>query len=415
MQDNRSFTEKLMDLFGFKSSENQGRVPSSSSSTNSSSSKSDYELVNMAQNMSWRDLFRPSEVFTQIFHPSSIDREEAAKSGGLLDIFDKNSAGRVLDSENNGAYQTQRNEPFSWKGLFQGWFQNNFVAQTDSTQPALSQSNSSGPRANQPNQPAQNQPTQTPVAARSVSAGPVEQQGLESKDQALIQAIENKDEKQVVSLLNEGANPNALTQYGESALQLAVESGSVEIVDALISHQADVNKVAATPEAKSPLLLAAERGDEAMVHRLLEAGADVKQKDEQGKTAMHYATSRAMLGDLIEHGGDLMAEDLNGRSPLHDMVARGEYEVIEEALFYGADPLKADVNGRTALQEAALNGHESIYQSLQDYMTLVQEGAGAHDPNLTRAIQEAGSEVVSTQESPSIAIERAHEAQQANG
>ena len=403
MQDNKGFTDKLMDFFGFKSSENQGSTPSSSSA-NSSSSTSNFEIVDTVKNFTWRDLFRPSDVITQIFHPSSIDREEAKNSGGLLDIFYKNSAGAVSNDLENSESVQARNEPFSWKGLFNDWFQNNLGNQTPSTQPALSQSNSSAPRANQPNQQAQ--------APAPEMAG---QQAVNPKDQALIQAIENKDEKQVTALLNEGANPNAVNQYGESALQLAVANGSYEMVDALIDHQADVNKVAATPEAKSPLLLAAEQGDERMVHRLLEAGADATKKDEQGKTAMHYATSRGMLGDLIEHGGDLMAEDLNGRAPLHDMVARGEYEVIDEALFYGADPSKADANGRTALQEAALNGHEAIYQSLKDHMALVQEGARGNDPNLTRALQERGAEPVSAQESPSIVIDRAQEAQQGNG
>ena len=414
MQDNKGFTDKLMDFFGFKSSENASTTSSTNSNASSSlnrvSSFIDKDLADTAQNMSWRDLFRPTQFLTQLLHPSSIEREEAKQSGGLLDVFYKNSAGAVSNDLENSESVQARNEPFSWKGLFNDWFQNNFGNQTPSTQPALSQSNSSAPRANQPNQQAQTQ-----ASAQAPAPEMAGQQAVNPKDQALIQAIENKDEKQVTALLNEGANPNAVNQYGESALQLAVENGSYEMVDALIEHQADVNKVAATPEAKSPLLLAAEQGDERMVHRLLEAGADAKQKDEQGKTAMHYATSRGMLGDLIEHGGDLMAEDLNGRAPLHDMVARGEYEVIDEALVHGADPLKADANGRTALQEAALNGHEAIYQSLKDRMALEQEGARANDPNLTRALQKRGAEVVSAQENSSIAIDRAQETQHGNG
>lgn len=406
MQKNKSLTDRLLDFFGFKSSENASTTSSTnsnaSSSLNRGSSFIDKDLADTAQNMSWRDLFRPTQFLTQLLHPSSIEREDAKQSGGLLDVFYKNSAGAVLsDAENASATQVQRNEPFSWRGLFNDWIygpkENNRASRTQAP-------------ANQP-MPAQNpalaqgaQPIQAPTQGQNIS-----------KDQELIQAIENKDENQVTALLNEGANPNALNQYGESALQLAVENGSMEMVDALIEHQADVNKVSSTPEARSPLLVAAERGDEAMVHRLLEAGADAKQKDEQGKTAMHYATSRGMLGDLIEHGGDLMAEDLNGRAPLHDMVARGEYEVIDEALFYGADPSKADINGRTALQEAALNGHESIYQSLQDYMTLAQEGSGANDPNLIDALQERGAEVVQAQEGSSVGKARNQMDQRDNG
>ncbi|MBO7244283.1 MAG: ankyrin repeat domain-containing protein, partial [Alphaproteobacteria bacterium] len=330
IRDNKSLTERLMDFFGFKSSENQGDTASSSSSSTSSSSISDFEIVDTVKNLTWRDIFRPGEVFTLVFHPSSVEREESKKSGGLLDVFHKYSAGTVLNDSENAESAQARNEPFSWKGLFNDWLYGPEVA---------GQNNNLGSQATQPTQaPSSAQPTQAPAQGEIAL-----QQSANPKDQALIQAIENKDEKQVTALLNEGANPNAVNQYGESALQLAVENGSIEMVDALIEHQADVNKVSATPEARAPLLVAAERGDEAMVHRLLEAGADATKKDEQGKTAMHYATSRAMMGDLLEHGGDLMAEDLNGRAPLHDMVARGEYEVIDEALFYGADPSKADV------------------------------------------------------------------------
>ncbi len=396
IRDNKSTIERLMDFFGFKSFENQGDTASSSSSSTSSSStsNSDFEIVDTIKNLTWRDIFRPGEVFTQIFHPSSVEREESKKSGGLLDVLQTHSYGLVsLEGENTSLNQGQRTESFSWKGLFNDWLYG---------PEGTGQNNNLGSQATQPTQaPSSVQPTQAPAQGEIAL-----QQPANPKDQALIQAIENKDEKQVTALLNEGANPNAVNQYGESALQLAVENGSIEMVDALIEHQADVNKVSATPEARAPLLVAAERGDEAMVHRLLEAGADATKKDEQGKTAMHYATSRAMMGDLIEHGGDLMAEDLNGRAPLHDMVARGEYEVIDEALFYGADPSKADVNGRTALQEAALNGHEAIYQSLKDHMALFQERGDGTDPNLTRALNESGAEVVQAQEGSSVARAR---------
>ena len=223
-----------------------------------------------------------------------------------------------------------------------------------------------------------------------------QEETLSPKDRELFQAIENGNAEQVQGLLKEGANPNAVNEYGESALQLAVEKGSFEMVEALIQEGADVNKVATALEAQAPLLVAAEKGDEKIVELLLEAGADVDYKDEQGKTALHYTSNPQILNALLEQGADMMVEDLNGRAPLHDMAARGDFETIETALFYGADPLKTDVNGRTALAEAALNGHDQVYEMMVELLPEELQGERATD--VLSVLNEAGTKVQEEQQ-----------------
>lgn len=218
----------------------------------------------------------------------------------------------------------------------------------------------------------------------------VGQPALTQGEKELFMAIESNNADQVQSLLKEGANPNALNEYGQSALQVAAEKGSAEMVEALIDKGANVNAVSSSLEARAPLSVAAEKGNERMVGALLSAGASVEHKDEQGKTALHYASNSAVLNELVEKGADINAEDLNGQTPLHSMAARGQTEVIETAFSLGADVNKADVNGRTALETMALNGNEKILAALNNSSS---NEVNRPAPHLTKRLSEDGQNI----------------------
>jgi ankyrin repeat protein len=60
------------------------------------------------------------------------------------------------------------------------------------------------------------------------------------------------------ALLDAGANPNAVTAFGESVLRWAIGSGNLLLVEFLLDRGADVNQVANA----TPLMEAAHTGDE---------------------------------------------------------------------------------------------------------------------------------------------------------
>ena len=370
MQEKETVWGALKNFFGAKRS-NFVDPKKGESSTDSS----DYEVMQTMKSLSWSDLLRPNAVLGEIFSPSSVAREEARQEKGLLGVLDQN-AELVVETQEHETFvqQGQTVSRATWgsalKSFFLSPFQLSPFSQTRQTLSSpLPEPSFEGARATNPAQLKQTDP-------------------LTNK---LFEAIENEDVASLQALLEAGANKNAVNQYGESALQVAVEKGSLEMVDALLDQGANANNVSLMPQARAPLLIAAEQGNEEIVSRLLEAGANVNFKDEQGKTALHYASSREVGKLLLEANAEITAEDLNGRAPLHEMALRGDYELIEEALFYGADPNKADSNGKTALLEASQKGHTAVTALLQEYVTNqpdLRQTLGAHGMQVPQTEQE---------------------------
>ena len=87
-------------------------------------------------------------------------------------------------------------------------------------------------------------------------------------------------------LLTEGASPDA-EKYGDSALGIAVESGHLDVVKALVGAGAKLE--ATNKRGHTAPMLAAASGYERVVEQLLQHGADVAQAKEDGWTAVMFA------------------------------------------------------------------------------------------------------------------------------
>jgi outer membrane protein assembly factor BamB len=86
-------------------------------------------------------------------------------------------------------------------------------------------------------------------------------------------AAKKGDATAVKALLDKGADVNAKTAYGVTALGFAADKGHLEVVKLLLEHEADVN-VKDTFYQATPLTWALSRNHAAIVKALLEAGAD---------------------------------------------------------------------------------------------------------------------------------------------
>jgi len=94
--------------------------------------------------------------------------------------------------------------------------------------------------------------------------------------------------KDVVKLLiDKGADVNAKTNDGDTALMWAAISGEVDIVKMLLEKGADVN--AKNNHGDTALIFAAAQGNVDIVKILLDAGADISAKNEHGETALMLA------------------------------------------------------------------------------------------------------------------------------
>ena len=166
--------------------------------------------------------------------------------------------------------------------------------------------------------------------------------------------------EKIYSLLNEGANVNAVNKHGQSILmRTAACNANPEIIRMLITAGAD--------GLDSALDTAIDCGNCEAARVLLRYGADAEYSDtETAKTrlmcAAEHHSSPEMIELLIEAGADVNETDLSERTPLMFAASNDKYvydsKVIKTLLSHGADVKYRDFYGRTALHYACKNPDE---------------------------------------------------------
>src|SRR5205823_627389 len=123
-----------------------------------------------------------------------------------------------------------------------------------------------------------------------------------SVNQMLFTAALHGNTEEVVKLVADGGNVNYKGE-GHTPLMVAVQSGHVDTVAALIGRGADVN--GRDPSGRTALMIAAGAGNRGIVHYLISRHADVRAKDNDGITALALAKGQRFDGviDMLERGG----------------------------------------------------------------------------------------------------------------
>ena len=195
-------------------------------------------------------------------------------------------------------------------------------------------------------------------------------------------------------LIDFGADVSATNRYGVQPIALAATNGSAVVLDQLLTAGADPN--ASMPGGETALMTAARAGPPDAVRVLLRAGANPNARDDlSGQTAVMWAAARnnaPAVHVLAELGGDLHVRTAGPppppsrsyfRSPpptsftaLLFAVRAGAIDAVRALLDAGADVNDTLSDGQSALVVAAANAH----WELADY--LLDRGA---DPNLSGA------------------------------
>ncbi len=180
-----------------------------------------------------------------------------------------------------------------------------------------------------------------------------------------------------------GVDVNVMDELQRTPLFFAAESGFPEVVNFLLSKNADINtqslykigwdayreefdslRAQLDPKSQgskktygtlddSPLLIAAKNGHAEIVEILLSRGADLGIEDRLGLTVLHGAVSKGqkhIVGLLISNGLDVNGRTKNGRNPLH--VVGSNKEIAELLIEKRADVNAKDDNGTTPLDYA---------------------------------------------------------------
>lgn len=221
----------------------------------------------------------------------------------------------------------------------------------------------------------------------------------------------------VALLLDHGAQVDAQSNDGLTALGFAAAAGHLDIVTMLSQHRAKVGHVDSS--GRCVLVLAAQRGRHEVLHFLLRstdwnctsccgqrgttkeqaiqqaliAGAsmghaeivsyllDLPDEEEDraeintcdslwGETALTAAAGSGRLAVcrlLLDQGAAVEKTNRRGAAALFNSVRRGHWQVVELLLKRGAQVNMVDPQGRTALMTAASEGHMSTAQLLLDH------------------------------------------------
>jgi predicted LPLAT superfamily acyltransferase len=159
------------------------------------------------------------------------------------------------------------------------------------------------------------------------------------------------------------------TTYIKSAIH-----GELEGVEGALDDGAEVDAV--TYEGSTALMMASFHGHTEVVRTILDHGASIDKQDPNGRTALIYASSgphAETVSLLIEKGADVNhAGHAEGWSALMYAGYSGHTEVIRILLDSGADADMEDNDGETALTFAQRNDHAEAAELLRAAMDEVE-------------------------------------------
>src|SRR5688572_13069745 len=174
---------------------------------------------------------------------------------------------------------------------------------------------------------------------------------------ALMWAVEDRDK--VALLLDAGADVNATSGFGRSALSLATLSGTGDATTELL--------LARGAKTVPTMLIAAANRNESSVHKLLAAGA--KDKGDAAGMALRAGCVACLDALLPEH-----APLPRGLIYVSPVSAPGKPDLVRLALERGADVNARDIKGRTVLMLLAISQHVTP----ELVQTIIDRGAEVH-------------------------------------
>ena len=186
------------------------------------------------------------------------------------------------------------------------------------------------------------------------------------------------------TLLDAGADANAADNNGTTALMMAIGRNEPSMVKALLDGGANAN---AETAGYTPLMwVAATNRDSGIITALLAADANVHGRDKNGWTPLMLAAfgnrkSTETVRRLLTAGADVNAKANNGATALMLAVEFNDNpEILKELLNAGADVNAQDGEKMTALMLAArYNSHKAVAALLEKGANKSHKDQNGHD------------------------------------
>ena len=174
------------------------------------------------------------------------------------------------------------------------------------------------------------------------------------------------DHKVVMLFLQSGMSPNLVdSKFGSSPIVYASAQGYQKVVDALVTHGADVNLP--NNDGYTALIAAAHYGHQDIVKYLLNNSALIDFQPRLGPTALIASIQRGQLNIaelLLLRGASPSLADAVGTTPLIAAAYSGKVNLIDSLIGLGVNVNHSNSLGDTALHAAVRNNHVASVRRL---------------------------------------------------
>ncbi|TXJ12269.1 ankyrin repeat domain-containing protein [Brachyspira aalborgi] len=182
-------------------------------------------------------------------------------------------------------------------------------------------------------------------------------------------AIESGDMEVTKFLITNGANVNSLMQDGVSLIGYAIAQNNMDLLQILIENGANVNYTVGDSWANTPLQTASRLGLDNVVRILLTRNADINAVDMNGNTALHTAALNSQLSIvklLLEKNPNLDIQNKVGNTALHLAVISGNIDIVGELVLKGANTRIRNNDGKYPRDIARANNSAAIFEVLRE-------------------------------------------------
>ena len=182
-------------------------------------------------------------------------------------------------------------------------------------------------------------------------------------------AIESGDMELTKFLITNGANVNSLMQDGVSLIGYAIAQNNMDLLQILIENGANVNYTGGDSWANTPLQTASRLGLDNVVRILLSRNADINAVDMNGNTALHTAALNSQLSVvklLLEKNPNLDIQNKVGNTALHLAVISGNIDIVGELVLKGANTRIRNNDGKYPRDIARANNSAAIFEVLRE-------------------------------------------------
>lgn len=182
-------------------------------------------------------------------------------------------------------------------------------------------------------------------------------------------AIESGDMEVTKFLITNGANVNSLMQDGVSLIGYAIAQNNMDLLQILIENGANVNYTNGDSWADTPLKTASRLGLDNVVRILLTRNADINAVDMNGNTALHTAALNSQLSIvklLLEKNPNLDIQNKVGNTALHLAVISGNIDIVGELVLKGANTRIRNNDGKYPKDIARANNSAAIFEVLRE-------------------------------------------------